>query len=716
MTDIDLAALRLSVRYDEGDGPAIVMLHGINSDATDWRRIIDRIGGGYRCIAVDLLGFGDSPKPLDIDYTADEHATVLDATLGELDIADRFVLVGYSLGGDIAIRYAARHPEKIRRLFLLSTPFYLPPEQYSSAKFGPTYLTELAEGALWRAIAGQKERGGLLYSVASGRLEEFSKGFLRTEDVPTHWDIMSKNLTNCIGRATFVEDLPRLTMPVVFALGVRDPIVRPDQTPALKRLMPEMEIRRIVGLTADHFMLLNLPERVADEIMRDEVASLSVPFHGGKGEPLVLLHAIESTAEQWRPAGVALAKKNDVAIVELLGFGASAAPLSSLYTLEDHAAAVWATVRKLYGDRPVRFAGHGFGATVALQCAAERPGAVSEVIALSPALAPSDAEDADAVAEVRESLEAFRSAGNSERMQAVASEQLEARIVPRLRSLAAVLAVDARALLDRLTVPVIVVAPDGDRQTPRQWLHRYAAEHPDRFSVVDIEGTRMLPFEKPVAAAKVIEPGSEEVLKAARREQPIEVHKTRTVTEMLQGANSLLFRRGALMLVAGTALLLVRSIPSRLIPLALAVWLLVEALQIISGAFDLRRSGKSWLGWLLVGIVSFAFALFITVRDAFALQLSALAIALWLLGRGVADLVVARRAARTPGRRWLLVAEGLLGVALGLLVLLAPAFGGRLFRYTLGAYLAAGGAVTIGYAWSVHRATVMRLRRVLRTA
>lgn len=101
MTTID--DLRLYVRHDEGEGPVIVLLHGINSNAACWRTVIDTIGPEYRVIAPDLLGFGESPKP-DIEYTADQHTAVLDATLRDLGVTERFVLVGYSMGGNVAIR------------------------------------------------------------------------------------------------------------------------------------------------------------------------------------------------------------------------------------------------------------------------------------------------------------------------------------------------------------------------------------------------------------------------------------------------------------------------------------------------------------------------------------------------------------------------------------------------------------------------------------
>ena len=282
--DTDLSTLQLYTRFDEGSGPAIVMLHGINSDGGDWRTVIDTIGPGYRFIAFDLLGFGDSPKPLDIDYSADEHAFVIENTLQDLGVDDPFLLAGYSLGGDIALRYASTYPDRLRRLFLLDAPFYLPPELVESRGYSLKMLYESVSRWLWERLASSKQKDTVLYKVATGVGEAALKDAFHAEDIPTHWEIMSKNLTNTVNAATWVDDLPKLTMPVVHAIGVRDAIVKIGQAPALKRLKPDMEIRPIYGLAADHMTLWNMPEKIAEEIMRDEVRELNVAWRGGSGD------------------------------------------------------------------------------------------------------------------------------------------------------------------------------------------------------------------------------------------------------------------------------------------------------------------------------------------------------------------------------------------------------------------------------------------------
>lgn len=718
----DLSELRLHVRYDEGSGPLLVFLHGINSDGTDWRPVIDRIGPGYRCIAFDLLGFGLSPKPTDVAYSADDHCRVIAATLHDLGITERFVLVGYSLGGDIAIRYASTYPDRLRRLFLLSAPFYLPADAFARRKFGPEFFQALMFEGIWNALARQKERDGVVYSLASGRLEEFAKGFMRTDDISEHWDIMSANLLNCIGAATFVDDLPRLTMPVVFALGVRDPIVRPDQTPALKRLKPDIEIRRIAGLSADHFMLLNIPERVADEILADEIGRLNVARRHGSGEPIVLLHGIEDGAERLAPLAIGLeAGGADVTVLDLLGFGASPQPLSSHYTVEDHAAAVLGTLKTLFGSRAVRLMGHGLGAVVALECAAERPAAVTDVVALAPALIPpgmsgGDLADDPTVARVLGMREAYVALARDERMQNIFSERIERETVPAVRSIDALLTVDAAALVERVRVPVRWVLPAEGPAQAWGWLVERANVCPaDTFA--HPEAPFDMAYSLPLEALRAIGDVSDRQVDAIRSVPALSARRRSRLSAGLGSLSAQFARRGTLMLLGGLLLLLwPQPLSPNTVTVVLALWLLVEAIQTIVGAWGLKRAGKSWVTWLLLGGVSLAFALAVALRDSLGALVAGIVIAGWLAARGVTNLYVAWRTAGIPIQRWTLVVEGVAALGLFALIFIEPQVAGRLLRYWLGGYLAFSGIASIGSAWWIHSETRRRIRRFTQVA
>ena len=89
--------------------PAIVFLHGFTGSTTSWREITKLLKGNYRTIAVDLTGHGKSTIPEDIDrYSMDQQVEDLEELFTELSL-DQFILVGYSMGGRIALAYTVRH-------------------------------------------------------------------------------------------------------------------------------------------------------------------------------------------------------------------------------------------------------------------------------------------------------------------------------------------------------------------------------------------------------------------------------------------------------------------------------------------------------------------------------------------------------------------------------------------------------------------------------
>ena len=94
----------LHVATDAGTGSPVVMIHGIASSSVTFERLIPLVEPYHRVIAIDLLGFGESPAPDDAAYTIDEHVAALARTLRELRLREPFVLVGHSMGALIARR------------------------------------------------------------------------------------------------------------------------------------------------------------------------------------------------------------------------------------------------------------------------------------------------------------------------------------------------------------------------------------------------------------------------------------------------------------------------------------------------------------------------------------------------------------------------------------------------------------------------------------
>jgi pimeloyl-ACP methyl ester carboxylesterase len=102
-----------------GDGPAVVLIHGITSSSRTWRSVIPALAERHTVIAPDLLGHGRSAKPRG-DYSLGAYASGIRDLLVALDIP-RATIVGHSLGGGVAMQFAYQFPERIERLALVDS-------------------------------------------------------------------------------------------------------------------------------------------------------------------------------------------------------------------------------------------------------------------------------------------------------------------------------------------------------------------------------------------------------------------------------------------------------------------------------------------------------------------------------------------------------------------------------------------------------------------
>jgi len=116
--------LRLA-HVDEGDGPPVIFVHGEPTWSFLWRTVIGPVrDAGFRCLAPDLVGFGRSDKPTDIDfYSYDRHVALAATLLEDLDVRDATIVV-HDWGGLIGLRLAVEHPQRIERLVILDTGLF----------------------------------------------------------------------------------------------------------------------------------------------------------------------------------------------------------------------------------------------------------------------------------------------------------------------------------------------------------------------------------------------------------------------------------------------------------------------------------------------------------------------------------------------------------------------------------------------------------------
>jgi 2-hydroxy-6-oxonona-2,4-dienedioate hydrolase len=114
----------------------ILFIHGLGSSADRWLDIPEALSNYYHTIAVDLVGFGLSDKPADVNYTIEKFAEFILEFIDKkgLNTDDgKITLVGHSLGGYIAVEFAIRNKELIEKLVLIDSSGFLK---------GPTPLLE----------------------------------------------------------------------------------------------------------------------------------------------------------------------------------------------------------------------------------------------------------------------------------------------------------------------------------------------------------------------------------------------------------------------------------------------------------------------------------------------------------------------------------------------------------------------------------------------
>ncbi len=180
---VEVGRGRVHVRETPSSSPLeaapVVCVHGLAGSATNWTDLAGVLAVRHPTLAVDLPGFGRSEPPDDFGYRLDEHAAVLAETLRRLAKGPAH-LVGNSFGGLVCAEVAARWPELVRTLTLVSpaVPDLRPnPGRLSEPRYPLTFLP----------VLGPRVRRALARVPPARRAEQLRQlCFARPELVPTH--------------------------------------------------------------------------------------------------------------------------------------------------------------------------------------------------------------------------------------------------------------------------------------------------------------------------------------------------------------------------------------------------------------------------------------------------------------------------------------------------------------------------------------------------
>jgi haloalkane dehalogenase len=106
---------------DEGEGAAVVLVHGTPTWSYEWRHAVAGLRGSHRVVALDHLGFGLSDRPADAGYAPEDHARRFRAFIEHVAPSGPLTLVVHDFGGPIALDWALDHVDRLTRLVVVNS-------------------------------------------------------------------------------------------------------------------------------------------------------------------------------------------------------------------------------------------------------------------------------------------------------------------------------------------------------------------------------------------------------------------------------------------------------------------------------------------------------------------------------------------------------------------------------------------------------------------
>ena len=286
---VELPAGELFVRSApaiEGAEPA-VFVHGLGGASTNWTDLMDLLSRPVRgnpgapvlaCAAVDLPGFGSSPPPVTDDYSVEAHATAVIQFINEQDLGPVH-LIGNSMGGAVSTRVAARRPDLVRTLALVSPalpdlrPRPLPLRLALAALpgVGPAIMDGLrrlpAEARTDRLLRDVYADPGVVHP---GRRRDEIAEVLRRDALiyANHAVVMSaRSLVTeyfKVGRWSLWRDAAMIKAPALILHGSHDRLVNPVMAGKAARAFPTARVLVLPGV--GHVAMMERPDLVAAEI------------------------------------------------------------------------------------------------------------------------------------------------------------------------------------------------------------------------------------------------------------------------------------------------------------------------------------------------------------------------------------------------------------------------------------------------------------------
>jgi pimeloyl-ACP methyl ester carboxylesterase len=273
-TSIDPLALRqITINGQQigyrlsGQGPAIVLIHGLASSSATWRLMGPQLAAQHRVLALDLMGHGASAKPRG-DYSLGAHASTIRDLMLALGI-ERATFVGHSFGGGIAMQLAYQFPERCERLVLVAsgglgkevTPFLRAVALPGAEFLLPLVLSSRIHGAIL-ALGNQLRRLGL--RLDDGKSEMWDNyTALTSPEGRLAFVSTVREVIDLAGQRVSAHDKLYLAaaIPTLIVWGDRDAVIPISHGHGAHQAMAGSHLEILDG--SGHFLPLQDPDRLS---------------------------------------------------------------------------------------------------------------------------------------------------------------------------------------------------------------------------------------------------------------------------------------------------------------------------------------------------------------------------------------------------------------------------------------------------------------------
>lgn len=240
---------------DEGNGDkTLVFVHGLSSNLDSWKMNLQGLTGDYRCIAIDLPGYGKSSRSK-TDYSLAEYAKVLNELVEKMELSN-VVLVGHSMGGQIGLHSVLNYPQTYQKLILIAPAGIETFTEQEAAVMKSAYTPAMVVNTSDEQILANYKLNFYSFPDEAQSMVDDRIAMKEAEDFPDYAETVVNNI-HAMLEEPVIDEIQNIKIPVLMIFGRNDMLI-PN-----KYFHPSESIEGLIETSGEKFQHLEV--EVIDE-------------------------------------------------------------------------------------------------------------------------------------------------------------------------------------------------------------------------------------------------------------------------------------------------------------------------------------------------------------------------------------------------------------------------------------------------------------------